>query len=98
VHRPDWPGFSEGTSLDAPPNVSPDGAAWRFLDLTSDELDGKGRALDQYTSQMDIMAILFRGFVRPNEVFAVYPKLPIEPSDACGQQAPAAAEAQRSPR
>jgi len=84
VHRPDWPGFSEGTSLNAPPNVSPDGASWRFLDLTSDELDGKGRALDQYTSQMDIMAVLFRGFVRPNEVFAVYSKLPPEPTDVCG--------------
>jgi len=87
VHRPDWPGFSEGTSLNAPPNVSPDGGAWQFLDLTAAELDGKGRALDQYASQMDIMAILFRAFVRPNEVFAVYPKLPAEPADHCGKSA-----------
>ena len=93
VHRPDWPGFSEGTSLDAPPNVSADGATWQFLDLTSAELDGKGRALDQYTSQMNIMAILFRGFVRPNEVFAVYSKLPIEPTDSCGGPSPSSGEA-----
>jgi LmbE family N-acetylglucosaminyl deacetylase len=98
VHRPDWPGFGEGTSLDAPPNVSADGATWRFLDLTSAELDGKGRALDQYTSQMDIMAILFRGFVRPNEVFALYSKLPVETSDLCGQRSPSPAEAQRTAR
>jgi LmbE family N-acetylglucosaminyl deacetylase len=84
VHRPDWPGFSEGTWLNPPPNVSPDGATWQFLDLTAAELDGKGRALDQYTSQMDIMAILFRSFVRPNEVFAVYAKLPVEPEATCG--------------
>jgi LmbE family N-acetylglucosaminyl deacetylase len=85
VHRPDWPGISEGTALGPPPNVSPEGATWRSLELTSDELDGKGRALDEYTSQMDIMAVLFRAFVRSNEVFAVYSALPTEPADACGR-------------
>ncbi len=79
VHRPDWPGISEGGLLLPPPGVHPEGATWRFLDLTAPELDGKGRALDEYTSQMDIMAILFRAFVRPNELFAVYPSLPTEP-------------------
>lgn len=83
VHRPDWPGTSEGGLLVPPPGVHPDGATWRFLDLTSQELDGKGRALDEYASQMDIMAILFRAFVRPNELFAVYPSLPAEPAVAC---------------
>jgi LmbE family N-acetylglucosaminyl deacetylase len=60
VHRPDWPGIHEGKPLDPPPAVSPDGAAWKYLEMTSDELDGKGRALDAYASQMDIMAILLR--------------------------------------
>ena len=48
----------------------------------------KGRALDEYTSQMDIMAVLFRAFVRPNEVFAVYRELPAEPPEACGRPLP----------
>lgn len=92
VHRPDWPGYSEGTSLAPPPNVPIDGANWQFLDLSAAELEGKGRALDQYTTQMDIMAILFRAFVRPNEVFAVYRSLPTEPADACGRPLTAPAE------
>jgi LmbE family N-acetylglucosaminyl deacetylase len=92
VHRPDWPGFSEGTMLGPPPGVSADGATWRFLPLSAAELDGKGRALDEYASQMDIMAVLFRGFVRPNEIFAVYPSLPVEPPDACGRALPVPVE------
>jgi LmbE family N-acetylglucosaminyl deacetylase len=88
VHRPDWPGISEGGLLPPPPGIHPEGATWRFLDLTSQELDGKGRALDEYASQMDIMAVLFRAFVRPNEVFAVYPSLPAEPPVACLLPAP----------
>lgn len=92
VHRPDWPGTSEGGLLDPPSGVPFDGASWKFLDLTAEELEGKGHALDEYASQMDIMAVLFRAFVRPNEVFAVYPSVPAEPSDACGRAlaAPAA--------
>jgi LmbE family N-acetylglucosaminyl deacetylase len=94
VHRPDWPGVSEGNRLGAPPGISlPDGANWTFFDMTSDELDGKGRALDEYASQMDIMAILFRGFVRSNEVFATYPTVPLEPTDACGHPLPGPTEA-----
>jgi LmbE family N-acetylglucosaminyl deacetylase len=92
VHRPDWPGFSEGTTLGPPPGIASGNAIWRFLDLTTAELDGKGRALDEYTSQMDIMAVLFRGFVRPNEVFAVYSSLPVEPPDACGRPLPVPVE------
>jgi LmbE family N-acetylglucosaminyl deacetylase len=92
VHRPDWPGFTEGTALAPPPNVSPGSAEWQFLELTASELEGKGQALDQYASQMDIMAVLFRGFVRPNEVFAVYSSLPVEPPDACGRPLPAPVE------
>jgi len=93
VHRPDWPGLNDGKRLSPPPGVVPTGAAWRSLDLTGEELDGKGRALDEYTSQMDIMAILFRAFVRSNEVFAVYPTVPAEPSDACGHPLPGPTEA-----
>jgi len=78
--------------LAPPPGVSTDGATWRFLALTAAELDGKGRALDEYTSQMDIMAVLFRGFVRPNEIFAVYATLPVEPPDACGRALPVPVE------
>ena len=85
VHRPDWPGTAEGAELQAPPGVSPAGANWQFLELSAAELDGKGRALDEYASQMDIMAALFRAFVRSDEVFAVYPTLPEEPVDACGR-------------
>jgi LmbE family N-acetylglucosaminyl deacetylase len=85
VHRPDWPGTAEGAELQAPPGVSPEGANWQFLELSAAELDGKGRALDEYASQMDIMAVLFRAFVRSDEVFAVYPTLPEEPADACGR-------------
>ncbi len=92
VHRPDWPDFSEGTALGPPPNVSCGSATWRSLDLSAAELEGKGRALDQYTSQMDIMAVLFRAFVRPNEVFAVYSSLPMEPPDACGRPLPVPVE------
>jgi len=84
--------FSEGTALGPPPNVSCGSATWRSLDLSAAELEGKGRALDQYTSQMDIMAVLFRAFVRPNEVFAVYSSLPMEPPDACGRPLPAPVE------
>lgn len=98
VHRPDWPGASEGAELQAPPGVSPLGASWQFLGLSTAELDGKGRALDEYTSQMDIMAVLFRAFVRSDEVFAVYPSLPAGPADACGRAPPAPVEAHRAPR
>jgi LmbE family N-acetylglucosaminyl deacetylase len=86
VHRPDWPAAREGALLPPPGNVPLQGGEWRFLYLTSDELDGKGRALDQYASQMDIMAILFRSFVRPNEVFAFYNSLPPEPPQTCAPQ------------
>jgi LmbE family N-acetylglucosaminyl deacetylase len=89
VHRPDWPGATESGSLPPPPRVTPEGATWKFLDLSAEELDGKGRALGKYTSQMDIMAVLFRAFVRWNEVFAVYSSLPPEPSDVCGLPLPA---------
>jgi LmbE family N-acetylglucosaminyl deacetylase len=95
VHRPDWPGQNDGKALSPPPGVNPPGAAWKALELTGEELDGKGRALDEYASQMDIMAVLFRAFVRSNEIFAVYPKLPAEPPDACGRPLPEPAEAKR---
>ena len=98
VHRPDWPGSAEGAELPPPPGVSPTGASWHFLELTAVELDGKGRALDEYASQMDIMAVLFRAFVRSDEVFAVYPTLPGEPVDACGRVLPAPVEAHRTSR
>lgn len=83
VHRPDWPDEPDGAPLRPPPNVDAAGAPWKSLALTSDELDGKGRALDQYTSQIDIMPQLFRDFVRPNEIFAVYSKAPSEPAAGC---------------
>jgi LmbE family N-acetylglucosaminyl deacetylase len=95
VHRPDWPSGGEGQTLDPPPGVDPDGAGWRFLELSSEELSGKGRALDQYTTQMDIMAPLFRAFVRPNEVFAVFPTPPSEPATGCGRSLTAPPEAAR---
>jgi hypothetical protein len=88
VHRPDWPGDAEGRELQAPPGVSPTGGAWQFFELDARELDGKGRALDQYASQMAIMAVLFRAFVRSDEVFAVYPSLPADSPDACGRPVP----------
>ena len=83
VHRPDWPVAGEGALLRPPPNVTLQGGEWRDLYLSSEELEGKGRALDEYTSQMDIMAILFRSFIRPNEVFAIYPSPPQESPDGC---------------
>jgi LmbE family N-acetylglucosaminyl deacetylase len=98
VHRPDWPGSAEGAELQAPPGVSPLGASWQFLELSAAELDGKGRALDEYTSQMEIMAVLFRAFVRSDEVFAVYPSLPAGPAEACGRALPAPVEAHRASR
>jgi LmbE family N-acetylglucosaminyl deacetylase len=98
VHRPDWPGAAEGAELQTPPGVSPSGASWQFLELSAAELDGKGRALDQYTSQMDIMPVLFRAFVRSDEVFAVYPSLPVGLSDACGRALPAPVEVHNASR
>jgi LmbE family N-acetylglucosaminyl deacetylase len=85
VHRPDWPASSEGGFLDPPADVPLNGAAWRFLELTSRELEGKGLALDQYASQMDIMAVLFRKFIHGDEIFALYATPPGEPDDACGR-------------
>ena len=93
VHRPDWPGANDGKRLVPPHGVAAAGAEWRSLSLTSEELDGKGRALEEYTSQMDIMAILFRAFVRSNEMFAVYPTLPPEPADVCEHPLPGPTEA-----
>ncbi len=98
VHRPDWPAAAEGAELQPPPGVSPVGATWQFFELNAAELDGKGRALDEYTSQMEIMAVLFRAFVRSDELFAVYPSLPAAPADACGRVVPAPLEAHRAPR
>jgi LmbE family N-acetylglucosaminyl deacetylase len=98
VHRPDWPGTAEGAELEAPPGVSPPGASWKFFEMSAAELDGKGRALDEYTSQMDIMAVLFRAFVRSDELFAVYPSIPAGPADACGRALPTAVEAHRASR
>jgi LmbE family N-acetylglucosaminyl deacetylase len=98
VHRPDWPTAAEGAELQAPPGISPSGANWQFLELSAAELDGKGRALDEYASQMDIMAVLFRAFVRSDEVFAVYPALPAEPADACGRAVSIPVEVHRASR
>jgi LmbE family N-acetylglucosaminyl deacetylase len=98
VHRPDWPGVAEGAELQPPPGVTPAEANWQFLELSAAELDGKGRALDEYASQMDIMALLFRAFVRSDEVFAVYPTLPSEPADACGRVLPVPVEVHRASR
>ncbi|MGH6962325.1 MAG: hypothetical protein ACREE7_17725, partial [Dongiaceae bacterium] len=83
VHRPDWPSAREGASLGPPADVPLQGGEWRSLYLSAEELDGKGRALDQYASQMDIMAIVFRAFVRPNELFAFYGSPPPEPLGRC---------------
>jgi len=85
VHRPDWPASSEGEFLDPPAGVPLSGGAWDFLELTGNELEGKGLALDQYASQMGIMAVLFRKFIHRDEIFAVYSTSPSEPNDACGR-------------
>ncbi len=85
VHRPDWPVAPEGHPLRPPPHVDPGAGAWRALELSSEELEGKGRAIEQYASQMDIMAVVFRAFVRSNEMFAFYSKAPVEPPEACAR-------------
>ncbi len=85
VHRPDWPVAPEGHPLRPPLHVDPGAGVWRTLELSSEELEGKGRAVDRYASQMDIMAVVFRAFVRSNEVFAFYSKAPVEPPGGCSR-------------
>jgi LmbE family N-acetylglucosaminyl deacetylase len=83
IHRPDWPVVPDGAGLSPPAEVDSSGGRWKMLSLTSEELERKGQALDQYTSQMEIMAVLFRNFVRSNEVFAEYEPPFTEPSTTC---------------
>lgn len=88
VHRPDWPVQPAGAPLAPPIGVSAEPASWESLALDSEELEGKGRALEAYASQMEAMAIVFQAFVRSNEIFAVYPTLPAEPAGDCRPRAP----------
>jgi LmbE family N-acetylglucosaminyl deacetylase len=83
IHRPDWPGSASERPLTPPPGVTLHAGSWRSLELRTAELERKGAALQQYVTQMDIMAVLFRAFVRSNELFAVVSPVASEPPSPC---------------
>jgi N-acetyl-1-D-myo-inositol-2-amino-2-deoxy-alpha-D-glucopyranoside deacetylase len=73
VHRPDFPeirGLKPQSSL-TPPYVlfalSPD---WFRLDLTTADTTLKGRAVQEYRSQLPLLRNLMDSFIRANETFA----------------------------
>ncbi len=81
VHWPDWPPGWDATNLATPapnaPLTLPAGLPSRGLDrvaltLTDKELAAKRRALDQYTSQQEVMPALLAAFVRRTEPFTVF--------------------------
>jgi N-acetyl-1-D-myo-inositol-2-amino-2-deoxy-alpha-D-glucopyranoside deacetylase len=82
VHRPDFPtirGLKPQDSLLPPPallSLYPD---WIRLDLTPDDVQRKGLAVQAYHSQLPLLRSLMESFVRTNELFASVetPALPV---------------------
>jgi LmbE family N-acetylglucosaminyl deacetylase len=71
VHTDNWPSEDEPTSiaLRPPRGFDPDGQQWRTLPLTSDEVELKGRVLNDYASQQMVIGRFMKAFARPNELF-----------------------------
>ncbi|HTX90418.1 MAG TPA: PIG-L family deacetylase [Anaerolineales bacterium] len=73
VHRPDFPvirGYQPQESLTPPPalfKINPD---WYRLDLTSQEVGLKDKAVTKYRSQLPLLRKLMESFIRQNELFA----------------------------
>jgi LmbE family N-acetylglucosaminyl deacetylase len=81
VHWPDWPPGWDATTpstpagdapLTLPLSVSARGLDRVVLTLTDKEVAAKRRALDQYTSQQQVMPALLAAFVRRTEPFSVF--------------------------
>jgi LmbE family N-acetylglucosaminyl deacetylase len=62
IHAHGWP---EDDTLRLPPDAS----GWQVLHLTSDERDGKRRAIEAYRSQVAVMATFLHAFNREDEWF-----------------------------
>jgi LmbE family N-acetylglucosaminyl deacetylase len=100
VHRPDFPvikGLKPQETLTPPPALFDIYPQWFRFDLTADAVVTKGKAVQQYRSQLPLLHKLLDSFVRQNELFApiVSAQLPViaegnalDPStwlDAAGQ-------------
>ena len=80
VHGPDWPpGWNASrpstptdSALDLPSSLPARGLERVILTLTQDEVTRKRRALDQYTSQQQVMPSLLAAFVRRTEPFTLF--------------------------
>jgi LmbE family N-acetylglucosaminyl deacetylase len=81
IHRPDFPtmrGLKPQESLVPPPALLAIYPDWLRLDLTPEDIQRKGQAVQAYRSQLPLLRGLMESFVRTNELFAQvdYVKLP----------------------
>ncbi len=73
IHRPDFPtvkGLHPADHLTPPPALYEVYKDWLRWDLTPEDTATKGKAVDQYRSQLESLRKLMESFVRANELFA----------------------------
>src|SRR5262245_46406536 len=70
VHFNEWPFETEERSLPAPTGLRGGLSGWMYVPMTDAEQTAKRKALQEYKSQMDVMAWFLDGFARSNEVFS----------------------------
>ena len=76
VHFGDWPypqGYHPGRYSAPPSSLMDSGMRWFRLPLTTQEVEGKSHALNEYKSQLQLCDRFLRSFVRTNEQFAQLP-------------------------
>ncbi len=77
VHFKNWPQprrLAPASSL-TPPSYFGRQIAWQILDVTTNQIDVKVRALDAHKSQLESSPHYLQSFVRQNELFGNYPPL-----------------------
>jgi LmbE family N-acetylglucosaminyl deacetylase len=90
IHREKFPAPTEylpEADLLPPSDLTRLGISWMKIDLTSDEVAKKKASLQEYRTQMHVLAWLMDAFIRKNELFSTVPEttLPVlaegEPKD-----------------
>jgi LmbE family N-acetylglucosaminyl deacetylase len=72
VHRGDWPlpqGYSPQDPLLPPAGFSKADTHWQTFPLATEAQKAKARALNQYSSQLELCGRQLRSFLRENEIF-----------------------------
>lgn len=85
VNWPDPWSYRPDLRLDPPAGRSAPRSMWVRVDLTTEAVDMKHRALKQYRSQLALMPSFLKSFIRTNELFSTVPELGVELSAQSAQ-------------